>query len=288
MSSKGKGYLLGFFSAFFYALNVPLAKRLISKFSSNTLLFILYFGAAIGLFVILLFRNKKFSLKPGKGEVPWITGVIACDIIAALLVVESLKYLNASTVSLLSVLEGAFTIVVVCMLFRAKMNSRLFLSVLFTLVGGIALSFDENSVFDFSVYSLLVVGATLMWGLENNFTAKASDKDPFLVVFYKCLFVALFNLMFVLNSNVIHLLWSNWYLLVAGFFTYGLGILLFACSTKYIGAGRASIIFSLSPVVGAFFSLILFKEAIGVSFFVSLGLMLLGIYFSFRDDSAEK
>lgn len=288
MSSKVKGYLLGFLSAFFYALNVPLAKRLISKFSSNTLLFILYFGAAIGLFLILLFRKKKFSLKPEKGEVPWISGVIACDIIAALLVVESLKYLNASTVSLLSALEGAFTIVVSYILFRDKMNGKLFLSVLFTLAGGMALSFNESSVFDFSVYSLLVVGAALMWGLENNFTAKASDKDPFLLVFYKCLFVALFNLMFLLNSDVIHLLLSNWYLLVVGFFTCGLGILLFACSTKYIGAGRASIIFSLSPVFGAFFSLILFKEVIGVSFFVSLGLMLLGIYFSFRDDSTEK
>ena len=50
MNSKGMVYLLGFFSAFFYALNVPLSKRLISKLSSNTLLFILYFGAAIGFF----------------------------------------------------------------------------------------------------------------------------------------------------------------------------------------------------------------------------------------------
>lgn len=41
-----------------------------------------------------------------KGEVPWIDGVIVCDIIAALLVVESLKYLNTSMVSLLSALEG--------------------------------------------------------------------------------------------------------------------------------------------------------------------------------------
>ena len=96
---------------FFYALNVPLSKRLISKLSSNTLLFILYFGATIGFFLILLFRNKKFSLKPVKGEVLWITGVIACDIIAAFLVVESLKYLNASTVSLLSALEGRLLVV---------------------------------------------------------------------------------------------------------------------------------------------------------------------------------
>lgn len=84
---------------------------MISKLSSNTLLFILYFGAAIGLFLILLFRNKKFSLKPVKGEVPWIDGVFVCDIIAALLVVESLKYLNTSMLSLLSALEGRLLVV---------------------------------------------------------------------------------------------------------------------------------------------------------------------------------
>ena len=54
---------------FFYALNVPLSKRLISSFSSNALLFLLYFGGAIGLFLILLFRGKRFSLKPPKNDI---------------------------------------------------------------------------------------------------------------------------------------------------------------------------------------------------------------------------
>ena len=213
-----------------------------------------------------------------------MSGVIVCDIFAALLIVESLKYLNASTVSLLSTLEGALTIVVSCLFFGMRMNNRLLISILFTLAGGMALSFNGNNVFDFSLYSLLVVGAAVLWGLENNFTAKASDNDPYLLVFYKCLFVALFNLMFILDSNVIYLILNNWYLLVAGFFTYGLSILFFACSTKYIGAGKASIMFSLSPILGAFFSILLFKEVIGVSFFVSLAMMLFGIYFSFRDN----
>ena len=130
---------------------------------------------------------------------------------------------------------------------------------------------------------MLTVFATACWGLENNLTAKVSDKNPLLLVFYKCFAVAIFNLLFILNINIFELFINNWFLLVIGFFTYGISILYYVYAINYIGISKTSIVFSFSPVFGALISLILFKEKITIYFVISLILMLMGIYFTIID-----
>ena len=98
-------------------------------------------GSAVGIFIIILL-NKKCSKKftPSKEEIPYIGGIILCDVIAAILIVESLKHLNASIVSLLSILEIGATIIISTAIFKTKMHKNLALSVIFVTLGGIMLS----------------------------------------------------------------------------------------------------------------------------------------------------
>lgn len=282
--NERKGLLFAFLSAFLYDFNVPVSKYSLKTLSTNEILFLLYFGSAVGLFLLMLFNKKqKFSLKPEKGESIFIIGVIIFDILAALFIVESLKYIDASTVSLISILEISFTIVISHFIFKTKISKNLIIAVILVSIGGILLSFDSSTEFKLSIASMLTVFATACWGLENNLTAKVSDKTPLLLVFYKCFAVAIFNLLFILNINIFELFINNWYLLVIGFFTYGISILYYAYAINYIGISKTSIVFSFSPVFGAFISLILFKEKITIYFVISLILMLMGIYFTIID-----
>ena len=282
--NERKGLLFAFLSAFLYDLNVPVSKYSLKTLSTNEILFLLYFGSAVGLFLLMLFNKKqKFSLKPEKGESIFIIGVIIFDILAALFIVESLKYIDASTVSLISILEISFTIVISHFIFKTKISKNLIIAVILVSIGGILLSFDSSTEFKLSIASMLTVFATACWGLENNLTAKVSDKNPLLLVFYKCFAVAIFNLLFILNINIFELFTNNWYLLVIGFFTYGISILYYVYAINYIGISKTSIVFSFSPVFGALISLILFKEKITIYFVISLILMLMGIYFTIID-----
>lgn len=282
--NERKGLLFAFLSAFLYDLNVPVSKYSLKTLSTNEILFLLYFGSAVGLFLLMLFNKKqKFSLKPEKGESIFIIGVIIFDILAALFIVESLKYIDASTVSLISILEISFTIVISHFIFKTKISKNLIIAVILVSIGGILLSFDSSIKFKLSIASMLTVFATACWGLENNLTAKVSDKNPLLLVFYKCFAVAIFNLLFILNINIFELFINNWYLLVIGFFTYGISILYYVYAINYIGISKTSIVFSFSPVFGALISLILFKEKITIYFVISLILMITGIYFTIID-----
>lgn len=282
--NERKGLLFAFLSAFLYDLNVPVSKYSLKTLSTNEILFLLYFGSAVGLFLLMLFNKKqKFSLKPEKGESIFIIGVIIFDILAALFIVESLKYIDASTVSLISILEISFTIVISHFIFKTKISKNLIIAVILVSIGGILLSFDSSTEFKLSIVSMLTVFATACWGLENNLTAKVSDKNPLLLVFYKCFAVAIFNLLFILNINIFELFINNWFLLVIGFFTYGISILYYVYAINYIGISKTSIVFSFSPVFGALISLILFKEKITIYFVISLILMLMGIYFTIID-----
>lgn len=282
--NERKGLLFAFLSSFLYDLNVPVSKYSLKTLSTNEILFLLYFGSAVGLFLLMLFNKKqKFSLKPQKGELIFIIGVIIFDILAALFIVESLKYIDASTVSLISILEIGFTIVISHFIFKTHISKNLIIAVILVSIGGILLSFDSSTEFKLSIASMLTVFATACWGLENNLTAKVSDKNPLLLVFYKCFAVAIFNLLFILNINIFELFINNWFLLVIGFFTYGISILYYVYAINYIGISKTSIVFSFSPVFGALISLILFKEKITIYFVISLILMLMGIYFTIID-----
>lgn len=62
MSDKVKDIIFLILSAFLYGLNVPISKYYLNDLSSNELLFLLYFGASLGMALIILFnKNRKSS-----------------------------------------------------------------------------------------------------------------------------------------------------------------------------------------------------------------------------------
>lgn len=285
VNKKTKGIIFSIISAFLYALNVLVLKYFLERVSSNELLFLLYLGSVIGILLIGIVKNKKkVIVKPTKKVIPFIFCIILCDVMSNFLIIEALKYLNASTVSLLSVLETATTIFISFIIFKNRINKNLILSLIFVTLGGILLSINSAIKIDFSFASVLVILATILWGLKNNLTEKISDKNPLLLVFYSCLVIMIFNLLHILkDTNIISLILNNWYLLIIGFFTYGVSILYFVYGTNFLGASKTSIINSLSPLFSTFLSIIIFKDKINFLFILSMFFMSLGIYYTIYD-----
>lgn len=67
LDNKTKGYIFSFLSAFLYALDVPISKIYLDSVSSNELLFLMYLGSALGVFLFIMFsKSRKLLLKKDK------------------------------------------------------------------------------------------------------------------------------------------------------------------------------------------------------------------------------
>lgn len=65
-SNYFKGFVFSFLSSFLYGLNVPIAKYYLNFLSSSSLLFLLYLGSTIGMFIILLGYKDHLSFTLSK------------------------------------------------------------------------------------------------------------------------------------------------------------------------------------------------------------------------------
>ena len=81
----------------------------------------------------------------------------------------------------------------------------------------------------------------------------------------------------------IHYLWAIPLVLLLGFVAYGLSIYYYVYAQRLLGAARTSAYYAVAPFIGAFLSLIIFREVPGVLFLAALALMAAGAWLSSGD-----
>ena len=81
----------------------------------------------------------------------------------------------------------------------------------------------------------------------------------------------------------IHHLWAIPLVLLLGFVAYGLSIYYYVYAQRLLGAARTSAYYAVAPFIGAFLSLIIFREIPGVLFLAALALMAAGAWLSSGD-----
>ena len=274
---KHIGLMLALTSAFLYAFNVIIEKNYITNISSESILFLMYFGAFFGLGFIYLFTKKKKSAQNRitKKEIPKVVIIVLCELFASLLMIEAVKLVDASVVSLLSVFEIVATAVIAYFLFKEPLDMKDVISILLMILACVILNFKQNFFSNISISSLLVIGGCICWGLENNVTASISKKEPEFFTSIKCGAVALLYLIIALIKGTFDL--SIPYLFIFGFFTYGLSILSYAISTKYLGANKATLIFSISPIFGVILAVLIYHDQLTISFLISIFIVLVAL-----------
>ncbi|MEI3173551.1 MAG: hypothetical protein V8S76_05595 [Lachnospiraceae bacterium] len=80
------------------------------------------------------------------------------------------------------------TSVIALVLFHEKISARLWGTIALITLSSIILSFEGSGSMEFSLGSLLVLAATVCWGLENNCTRNISSKSTYQIVTIKGFF----------------------------------------------------------------------------------------------------
>ncbi len=291
--SAKNGIFLAVLAAALYALNSPLSKLLLDFMSPTLMAGFLYVGAGLGMGVIaLLRRTAKRQTKEArlsKKELPYTLAMILLDIAAPIFLLIGLSRTTAANASLLNNFEIVATATIALAVFKERISPRLFGGILFVTLSCALLSFESVAQLQFSVGSLFVLLAAICWGFENNCTRKISSKDPMQIVLLKGIFSGLGSIIIGLAMGErISFPWSIPAVLGVGFVAYGLSIFSYVYAQRLLGAARTSAYYAVAPFIGALLSLVIFREMPPYTYFIALGLMIVGAWLCANDEPLFK
>ena len=277
--NKLKAIMFAFLAAVFYAINVPISKVLLQHVGPTTMAALLYLGAGIGIGIMSLFnkkdREKAESLT--KAELPYIVGMIVLDIAAPIFPMLGISYGSSANASLLGNFEIVATTVIALILFKEAVTKRLWLAIGLITLSSILLSFEGTDSFHFSYGSLLVIMATVCWGLENNCTRELSSKSTYQIVMLK-------GLCSGLGALVISLIKKETFpgfgyiaiALALGFVAYGLSIFMYVRAQNVLGAAKTSAYYAVNPLIGALLAFVFLSESLSWMYVIALIVMVIG------------
>jgi drug/metabolite transporter (DMT)-like permease len=280
------GAPLAIASAALFGASTPLAKALLGGGVSPWLLAgLLYLGSGLGLAV--LHYGRRLTGKPSteaplaRGDWGWMGLVVLSGGVAGpLLLMLGLSTTPATSAALLLNLEGLATMVIAWLAFRENVDRRLLLGAAAILAGALLLSWQGGSHFGgLGLGSVLIAGACLAWGVDNNLTRKVSASDPMQIAMVKGLAAGAVNLTLALVAGahlpVAPLLAGAG---VVGFLGYGVSLVLFVLALRFLGTARTGAYFSTAPFLGALLAVMMFGEPVTWRLAAAAALMALGLY----------
>ena len=278
-------------AAVFYALNVPCSKLLLDKVAPTFMAAFLYLGAGTGVGIMYLFHHKHEASaeRLEKKDMPYTVGMVLLDILAPILLMLGVKLGTSANASLLGNFEIVATTIIALLIFKEKVSRKLWIAIGLITLSSIILSFGGEGSFSFSIGSLLVLGATACWGLENNCTRSISDKSTYQIVTIKgfgsgtgSIIVAM-----ILGESLPELR----YILPAvllGFVAYGLSIFTYIRAQNTLGAAKTSAFYAVAPFIGALLSFVLLHEALTAAYIIALFIMIVGTVLVVLDTKKEQ
>ncbi len=289
-SATTRGAAAGLAAAALFGLSAPIGKRLVADVDPQLLAGLLYAGAAIGFWIVRLFRGASPDEAPLRRADIGVVAAIAISggIVGPVLLLVGLARVTGVAGSLLLNLEAPATMLLAAVAFREHVGRRV-VGAAVCIVGGAALlglrpgeiALDPIGVGDIGL-------ACMAWGLDNNLTQHLSLKDPFAIVRIKATSAAIANVGIASARGV------DWpaastllFVLVVGLGSYGISVLLDAYALRLVGAAREAAYFATAPFVGAVAAVILLGERLGLVDFGAMAAMVLGVVLLAREKHAH-
>lgn len=272
-------------SAALFGISTPAAKSLVGAIGPIMVAGIFYCGAGIGL--ALLRRLVRVILAPEaraqslqRRDFVWLAGAIAAGGVAGpILLMMGLARTDAATASLLLTLEGAATALMAWFIFHENFNRRVESGMIALVAGAAVLAWSGAPTLISLVGPAAIVGACIMWGLDNNLTRKVSLADPLQIVELKGLIAGPVNIALAYWAGESLPNPSNALLAgFVGFLGYGVSVALFVVALRHLGAARTGAYFSTAPFVGAAVAVVALGEPMTVQLILAGGLMGLGVW----------
>ncbi len=285
---QGAGILLAILAAALYAINSPFSKLLLDYMPPTLMAGFLYLGAGLSMGIIALLRKIKKPVRQQehitKTDLPYTLAMILLDVAAPIFLLIGLSHTTAANASLLNNFEIVATALIALAIFKEKISPRLWIGIIFVTLSCTLLSLEDVTSLRFSAGSLFILLACVCWGVENNCTRKLSAKDPLEVVLLKGVFSGLGSIIIGLCiGERISSLWSVLAVLAVGCVAYGMSIFFYVYAQRLLGAARTSAYYAIAPFIGTLLSLLMFWEMPHYTYFIALGLMIIGAWLCASD-----
>ena len=295
------GYVSAIASAVLFGLSSTLNKIALENVHPTVVAGMIYFIGGVFLFVIHLtplcervlsaLDTQETESKITAKDLRVLALVILCgSVIAPLLLLNGLNQSTAINASLLLNAESLFTALMAFVFLNERGARREYLGILMLLVGVVFVTtngeFQRLSLTENVSGNLLIVGACLFWGIDNNLSRFLSKKrDIILVTGLKCFIggLALLTISFLAGIDFSIPLTSLPYLLSAGALSIAFSILLFLFALRKIGSMRTGVIYSMSSLFGVVLAFIVLRETFTAIQLAAGLIMLLGVYVLYRN-----
>jgi drug/metabolite transporter (DMT)-like permease len=240
-------------AALLFGASTPASKRLLGEDALGpfTLAGLLYVGAAIAVAPWALRGASRLAHLDRANARRLATSVVAGGIVAPVLLLLGLRDAPASSVAIWLTLEGFLTAVLARLFFREHMGARTWVAVAAAFLANAAVALPGGVGSWRS--ALLVAGACLCWGIDNNVTATLDGPTPAQTTMAKGAIAGTSNLLLA-----IVLVGEPWRAsattaataLAIGAGSFGASLVLYVASAQQLGAARSQVIFSASPFLG--------------------------------------
>lgn len=290
------GYVSAVSSAVLFGVSSTLNKIALENVHPIVVAGMIYFIGGIFIFaihlsplskkILALFESPEVEAKITMKDFGVLAVVIVCgSIIAPLLLLNGLNQTTAINTSLLLNAESLFTAVIAFVFLNERGAKREYLGIVMLLVGVVFVTtngeFQKLSLTENIAGNLLIMGACLFWGLDNNLSRFLSKKrDIILITGLKCFIGGLALLLagFVLGVSFSVPLISLPYLFSVGAFSIAFSILLFLFSLRKIGSMRTGVIYSTSSLFGVILAFFILRETFSFIQLLAGIVMFLGVY----------
>ena len=253
--SKLRPYALALAAAGFFGASFPLSKLLLRDIGPVGLAGLLYLGCGLGvgaLRLILHGRSARREATLKKSDLGWLGGVvIAGGVAGPILLLLGLTRTSAHVSALLANTETIFTMALAVLFFGDFLLRREALGAAAIFAGATLVAWAGATQGGAHSWHgpLLLLGAGLAWGLDNNFSQRVSAKDPLQITAIKGIVAGVVNLALASATEGLPRM-SPAVLASAfavGFVCYGLSVVLFMTALRHLGAARTSALFATTP-----------------------------------------
>jgi len=284
-----QGLVAGLLAAVFFGLSAPLISVVVRAGSPLMIAALLYAGAALALLVVRGLLGHGLEESPvQRNDLPPLLGLTVLGGMAGpLCLVEGLTLLPAASASLLLNLEAVFTLLIAVVIGREHLSRRGLIAAVLIVGGAVVLT--EGSLNGANLLgTLLIGGACLAWGIDNNLSQRLSLRNPLQIAVLKAIGASVPMLLLALSTGQPLPAWPALLgVLGIGALGYGVSIWLDLLALRHLGAAREAVVFSTAPFVGVLFSVLVLREAFSSGRALASALMLLGIAVLLKDNHAH-
>jgi drug/metabolite transporter (DMT)-like permease len=254
---------------------------------------LLYLSSGLGIGALRVMMRARGEAPLGKADLGWLAGVVLSGGVAGpILLLLGLSRTSAHVSALLANTETLFSVALAVLFFGDFLARREALGAAAIFAGATLVAWSGASQGGAQSWQgpLLLLGAGLAWGFDNNFSQKISAKDPLEIASIKGTLAGLVNLSLAAATEGLPSL-SAGALASAfgvGFVCYGLSLLLFMTALRHLGAARTSGLFATAPGFAIALSWMFLGEIPGLWTALGALLMIPGAWLLLRAEHSHR